>query len=89
VSLGADRNTYELPHDLVIVQVGDLVHQGPDAEGVMHLVQQISDHQPAQWIRGDIRWCATPPDTAACQGSGQVGHTHIARWTTNPSSSET
>jgi hypothetical protein len=32
----------------VIVQVGDLVHKGPDAPGVMDLVQQISDHQPAQ-----------------------------------------
>ena len=78
VSLGADENTCELPHDLVIVQVGDLVHKGPDAPGVMDLVQQISDRQPAQWVQlvgnhealyltpePQFRWPQQLPDGAA------------------------
>ena len=35
VRLGADEETGELPDDLTIVQVGDLVHRGPDSAGVV------------------------------------------------------
>lgn len=56
VSLGADGNTCELPHDLVIVQVGDLVHKGPDAPGVMDLVCRRS---PIGSRRSGCNWLVT------------------------------
>jgi hypothetical protein len=51
VGLGADPNTLRLPPDLSVVQVGDLVHRGPDSQGVLDLVQRALTEQPAQWIQ--------------------------------------
>jgi hypothetical protein len=47
--LGADPDTGRLPDDLTVVQVGDLVHRGPDSDGVVDLVARYLDEQPAQW----------------------------------------
>lgn len=49
--LGADPGTGELPDDLTVIQVGDLVHRGPDSEGVVALVDRYLDRQPDQWIQ--------------------------------------
>ncbi len=49
--LGADPDTGRLPDDLVVVQVGDLVHRGPDSEGVVALVDAFLTRQPEQWIQ--------------------------------------
>lgn len=40
-----------LPPDLVVIQVGDLVHRGPDSEGVVSLVDHYLQSQPDQWVQ--------------------------------------
>ncbi|WP_232662631.1 metallophosphoesterase [Pseudonocardia sp. TRM90224] len=40
-----------LPDDLVVIQVGDLVHRGPDSPGVLRLVDRALREQPRQWIQ--------------------------------------
>lgn len=47
--LGADPGTCRLPPDLQVVQVGDLVHRGPDSAGVVDLVDRLLTDQPGQW----------------------------------------
>jgi hypothetical protein len=49
--LGADPESGALPDDLVVVQVGDLVHRGPDSTGVIGLVDRYLHSQPGQWIQ--------------------------------------
>lgn len=38
-----------LPDDLVVVQVGDLIHRGPDSDGVIALVDHYLRTQPDRW----------------------------------------
>jgi hypothetical protein len=49
--LGADPVTGRLPPDLVVVQVGDLVHRGPDSPGVVALVDRYLSEVPEQWLQ--------------------------------------
>jgi Calcineurin-like phosphoesterase len=51
VRLGADPNGLALPADLTVIQVGDLVHRGPDSEGVIALVDRYLHERPRQWIQ--------------------------------------
>jgi hypothetical protein len=51
VRLGADERTGELPADLTVVQVGDLVHRGPDSAGVVRLVDRHLRGRAGQWIQ--------------------------------------
>ena len=51
VRLGADPGTGRLPPGLVVVQVGDLVHRGPDSPGVVALVDRYLREQPEQWVQ--------------------------------------
>ena len=51
VRLGADPHTGVLPPGLTIVQVGDLVHRGPDSDGVVALVDRYLREQPDQWVQ--------------------------------------
>lgn len=51
VELGADPKTHTLPAGLAVVQVGDLIHRGPDSAGVVDLVDEIIRRQPAQWAQ--------------------------------------
>lgn len=51
VRLGADPATGRLPPDLHVVQVGDLVHRGPDSDQVVALVDGYLTHQPDQWTQ--------------------------------------
>lgn len=49
--LGADPDTGTLPADLTVIQVGDLIHRGPDSDGVIAFVDRMLDEQPDQWIQ--------------------------------------
>lgn len=40
-----------LPEDLVVVQVGDLIHRGPDSDEVINIVDRYLRTQPTQWIQ--------------------------------------
>ena len=40
-----------LPEDLIVVQVGDLIHRGPDSAQVIDIVDRYLRTQPAQWIQ--------------------------------------
>ncbi len=51
VRLGADPQTLRLPEDLTVIQVGDLVHRGPDSEGVVALVDRYLRTQSGQWVQ--------------------------------------
>lgn len=51
VALGADPGTLTLPADLTVVQVGDLMHRGPDSAGVIDLVDRVMTEQPDQWVQ--------------------------------------
>jgi hypothetical protein len=49
--IGADTATGTVPDDLLIVQVGDLVHKGPDSAGVVALVDRMMAGSPDQWVQ--------------------------------------
>lgn len=49
--LEADTKSGALPDDLVVVQVGDLVHKGPDSPGVVALVERMMTGSPGRWIQ--------------------------------------
>ncbi|HET9648655.1 MAG TPA: metallophosphoesterase [Microlunatus sp.] len=51
VRLGADPDTGRLPDDLIVIQVGDLVHRGPDSAGVVAMVDRYVREQPDQWFQ--------------------------------------
>jgi hypothetical protein len=49
--LGADPGSGRLPPDLTVVQVGDLVHRGPESARVVALVDRYLVEQPGQWVQ--------------------------------------
>jgi hypothetical protein len=49
--LGGNAVEGYLPEDLVIIQMGDLVHKGPDSEKCMALVGQMHQNAPGQWVQ--------------------------------------
>lgn len=51
VRLGADPDTGRIPEHLVIVQVGDLVHRGPDSGGVVDLVETMLRGGEGRWVQ--------------------------------------
>lgn len=51
VWLGADPDTLALPADLTVIQVGDLMHRGPDSPGVIALVDRVMSEQPDHWVQ--------------------------------------
>lgn len=46
-----DGGTGGIPDDLRIVQVGDLVHRGPDSAGVVALVDRHLRETPERWVQ--------------------------------------
>ena len=40
-----------LPEDLLVIQVGDLIHRGPDSAQVVEMVDRYLRTQPTQWIQ--------------------------------------
>jgi hypothetical protein len=51
VRLGADARTGTLPDELTVIQVGDLIHRGPDSAGVVAVVDRYLREQPDQWVQ--------------------------------------
>ena len=51
VRLGADPETLALPADLTVVQVGDLIHRGPDSPGAVDIARTVMTAQPRQWVQ--------------------------------------
>jgi hypothetical protein len=51
VRLGADPTTLVLPADLTVIQVGDLIHRGPDSDGVIALVDRYLTEQSDCWVQ--------------------------------------
>lgn len=49
--LGANPDTGTIPNDLIICQVGDLIHRGPDSTGVINIVEQFRHTSSTQWIQ--------------------------------------
>jgi hypothetical protein len=49
--LGAHPDDGSLPEGLIVVQVGDLIHRGPDSAQVIDLVDRYLRTQPTQWIQ--------------------------------------
>lgn len=49
--LGAHAGSGRLPAGLTVIQVGDLVHRGPDSDGVIALVDGYLREQPGQWVQ--------------------------------------
>lgn len=62
--LGADPAAGRLPDDLTVVQVGDLVHRGPDSAGVVALVDRFLQAHPDRWLQlvgnHETRYLAAP-----------------------------
>lgn len=50
-SLGVDVKSLVIPDDTIIVQVGDLVHKGPNSTLVVNLVDGLMRNNPGQWIQ--------------------------------------
>lgn len=77
-ALGVDLDTGDVPDDLTVVQVGDLIHKGPDSEAVValvarclansadHFVQLIGNHE-GQYLGGPVFWPDLIADAAAVQ----------------------
>jgi hypothetical protein len=51
IDLGMDPETCCLPDDLTVVQLGDLIHRGPDSGSVLALVRKMLVTQPEQWVQ--------------------------------------
>jgi hypothetical protein len=75
--LGVDTTAGIIPSDLHIVQVGDLIHRGPDSPGVINLIERIRQTSGEQWTQliGNheaqyvrtpaFRWHEVLPDASA------------------------
>lgn len=50
-ALGADPDTGFIPQDLTIIQLGDLIHRGPDSSGVIQMVDKFYHTCPTAWIQ--------------------------------------
>lgn len=51
IVLGVDIERREMPADLVICQVGDLVHRGPDSDAIVELVGDLLSRNPGHWVQ--------------------------------------
>lgn len=74
--LGVDTERGMVPDDLKIIQVGDLIHKGPDSDEVIRLVDQLLRASPdryvqlignhdGQYLGGPIFWADTIGEDAA------------------------
>ncbi len=50
-SVGVNVTARDIPRNLVVVQVGDLVHRGLDSAGVVRLVDQLMKANPNRWVQ--------------------------------------
>lgn len=40
-----------IPEEVRVIQVGDLVHRGPDSRGVVRLVDELMQENPGRWVQ--------------------------------------
>jgi hypothetical protein len=50
-ALGGDLSTGTVPPDLTVIQVGDLIHKGPDSDGVVALVDRLVGAGPGGYVQ--------------------------------------
>jgi hypothetical protein len=48
-ALGCDPATGYIPDDLTVIQLGDLVHRGPDSTGCLHMADRFMAESPGRW----------------------------------------
>jgi hypothetical protein len=51
LALGVDLDDGVIPEGLTIIQVGDLVHKGPDSAGCVAMVDRLLANSSGQWIQ--------------------------------------
>ena len=51
IVLGVDVDTAVIPDGLIICQVGDLIHKGPDSDDIVGLVDRLMTVNPGQWVQ--------------------------------------
>ena len=66
--IGARGDRLELPGDVIVVQVGDLVDRGPDHGDVLRLVRGYLERQPHQWVQLVATTRASTCPAARCSG---------------------
>jgi len=49
--VGLDHETLALPEDAIVIQVGDLVHRGPDSDTLVPWVDEVMSANPGRWIQ--------------------------------------
>jgi Calcineurin-like phosphoesterase len=49
--LGVDIAAAQVPDDLAVVQVGDLIHKGPDSDTIVALVDRLLDANPDRYVQ--------------------------------------
>lgn len=72
VNLGMDPYTHVLPADVTVYHLGDLIHKGPDSEGVVDLVEsirqaggnwvQLAGNHEMQYLGGPLFWDSVVPE---------------------------
>ena len=80
--LGA-RDDGSLPEDLIVIQVGDLIHRGPHSAQVVDIVDRYLTTQPGQWIQligNHEAHYLRPPVFAWPETLGQRHSRIINRW---------
>jgi len=50
-ALAVDVNAARLPDDLMVVQVGDLIHKGPDSNAIVALVDRLLVANPGRYVQ--------------------------------------
>lgn len=51
IELGVDLETHQIPSDVRIIHLGDLIHKGPSTVSLLHLVDKLIRNNPGQWIQ--------------------------------------
>lgn len=49
--VGCKLEKHQVPADLVVIQVGDLVHKGPDSSGCVALADHMKEANPERWFQ--------------------------------------
>lgn len=50
-TVGVDLDAATMPTDLTVIQVGDLIHKGPDSTRIVICVQRMLNKYPGRWIQ--------------------------------------
>lgn len=79
-SIGVDTTAGQLPADLTVIQVGDLVHKGPTGNEAVALADQMMRSNPSRWLQlignHDLCYVGGPP-APRWSGRGDVSQATI------------